>query len=96
MIRIPTLIDALRVMEDGEELHHLEVRARFLRQAKTVFEDPCPVHNSVDSAPRKRVVLKDDMQNPRDIQLAHARPRNESPCQEPNGGFSRIVALSDP
>ena len=63
VLGVPALIEASRVVQDGEELDDFEDRPGRLGQAAAVFEDPRPVRDPMGATPRERVVLKDGLEN---------------------------------
>jgi predicted NAD/FAD-binding protein len=60
MTKVEGLIDAARVMKDGEELDHVEVGARRERaKAAAVLEHARPMGNSVDARAGQSIVFED-------------------------------------
>lgn len=56
---IVSVIDAPRIVENGEQLDDFDFGVRGFRQSQAVFENSRPMPDRVGSVPTKRVIFKD-------------------------------------
>jgi hypothetical protein len=59
VIVVAVLVDASRVMEQGEQPHDFEVRPRSLGYSETVFHDTGPMDDAMIASHRKGVFSED-------------------------------------
>jgi hypothetical protein len=56
-------------VENGKQLHNLDIGTGVFRQPQTVFEHSCPVRNAVIAVPRQHVVFEDSFENERNVEF---------------------------
>ena len=63
VIRVRALVDPPRVVEDGEESDHLDVRTRLPGQAEPILQHPGPVSDTVIAVPGEGVLFQDGVED---------------------------------
>lgn len=68
MLGISNFVLPPGIVEDGEQLHDLDIGPGFFRQLHSVLKYPCPVRNAMIANERQGVVLQHGFHNKRDVE----------------------------
>ena len=58
---IVSFVDPSGIVENGKKLNYFDFRTRDLCQPQPVFQNPCPMTNSVGAVPGQRIIFEDSL-----------------------------------